>query len=178
MNWVLLGFGANVDGAWGRPKVTFERALHALGETDFECVACSRLYRTKAVATTSQPDYLNCVILGRSAWAPGSLLRFIKSLERAAGRRQTPLSGARPLDIDVLDLGGRVIGWPPPARRRVAGRLILPHPNLHTRAFVLQPLLDVAPAWQHPVLRRSARVLLAKLATRDCIEKLDCSWNL
>ncbi len=178
MNWVLLGLGANIDGAWGRPKVAFERALQALGETNFDCIACSPLYRTEAVAAISQPDYLNCVILGRSTWAPGSLLRFIKGLERASGRQKTRLSGVRPLDIDILDLGGRVLGWPPARGRRAAGQLILPHPNLHTRAFVLQPLLDVAPAWQHPALRCSARVLLAKLATRDRVEMLDCDWHL
>jgi 2-amino-4-hydroxy-6-hydroxymethyldihydropteridine diphosphokinase len=86
VNCVLLGFGANVDGAWGRPKVTFERALQALQDASFEHITCSPLYRTEAVANTSQPDYLNCVVQAHCSWAPGNLLRFIKGLERNAGR--------------------------------------------------------------------------------------------
>jgi len=69
--------------------------------------------------------------------------------------------GARPVDIDILDYGGRRLNWP--VRRRERGRLILPHPELHSRAFVLVPLLEVAPHWRHPVLGHPSRTLLAKL---------------
>jgi len=68
---------------------------------------------------------------------------------------------ARPVDIDILDYGGRRLNWP--ALRRERGRLTLPHPHLHTRTFVLVPLLEVAPHWRHPVLGHRPRTLLAKL---------------
>jgi 2-amino-4-hydroxy-6-hydroxymethyldihydropteridine diphosphokinase len=67
----------------------------------------------------------------------------------------------RPLDIDILDYGGRRQGWPPMRRER--GRLILPHPLLHRRTFVLVPLMEVAPHWRHPVFGCRPRGLLARL---------------
>jgi len=71
---------------------------------------------------------------------------------------------ARPLDIDILDHGGRRLAWPPLRRER--GRLILPHPELHRRTFVLVPLLEVAPRWGHPVFGRRPKALLARLSPR------------
>jgi 2-amino-4-hydroxy-6-hydroxymethyldihydropteridine diphosphokinase len=92
------------------------------------------------------------------------LLRLLKRLERRAGRRVTPPLQPRPLDIDILDLGGRRLNWP--ARRRVSGQLVLPHPLMHERAFVLIPLMEVAPHWSHPVLGVRARTLLARLGPK------------
>jgi 2-amino-4-hydroxy-6-hydroxymethyldihydropteridine diphosphokinase len=82
-------------------------------------------------------------------------------LERKAGRRAGRPQGPRPLDIDILDYGGRRLGWPGRGRRRA--RLVLPHPEAHRRAFVLVPLAQVAPHWRHPVLGASARALLDRL---------------
>jgi hypothetical protein len=75
-----------------------------------------------------------------------------------------------------VDQGGRVQGWPP--KRRIRGQIVLPHPEAHQRAFVLVPLLDVAPHWHHPALRRSAKALLAKLPPRGRMVRrlLDSRW--
>jgi 2-amino-4-hydroxy-6-hydroxymethyldihydropteridine diphosphokinase len=126
-----------------------------------EVLATSDFYKTEPVGDGPQPAYLNAVIVARGGLAPGCLLRLLKQTERRAGRRATPPMRARPLDIDILDYGGRRLNWP--ARRRVRGRLILPHPHLHRRAFVLVPLQEVAPWWSHPVLGRSAKALIARL---------------
>jgi len=67
----------------------------------------------------------------------------------------------RPLDIDVLDFGGRRLNWP--CRRRQRGQLVLPHPLLDRRGFVLVPLMELAPRWIHPVLGRRPRTMLARL---------------
>jgi 2-amino-4-hydroxy-6-hydroxymethyldihydropteridine diphosphokinase len=112
-----------------------------------------------------QADYLNAVILLEAKVGPAALLRLIKQLERRAGRRFGPHWGPRSLDIDVLDFGSQRIGWPPEQRRQ-RGRLILPHPEMHKRAFVLVPLLEVEPHWRHPVLGIGARSLLARLGRR------------
>jgi 2-amino-4-hydroxy-6-hydroxymethyldihydropteridine diphosphokinase len=133
-----------------------------LASAGVEIVAASRLYKTDAVGGGRQPPYLNAVVVARANIGPGSLLRLVKRLERRAGRRSTPPMQARPLDIDVLDFGGRRLNWP--GGRRQRGRLILPHPLLHKRAFVLVPLSEVAPGWTHPVLGLRARTLLALLA--------------
>jgi len=111
-----------------------------------------------------QAPYLNEVLLLEGWLSPAAVLRLAKALERRAGRRTGRRWGPRCLDVDVLDHGGRRLGWPP--QRRERGRLILPHPEMHTRAFVLVPLMEVAPHWRHPVFGVPARTLLARLGPR------------
>jgi 2-amino-4-hydroxy-6-hydroxymethyldihydropteridine diphosphokinase len=161
-NSLLLALGGNISGRWGEPGATIARAIRVLSNSGVAVACCSNLYRTQPVGVVRQPTYLNAVVLAHAALAPAELLRLLKIIERRAGRRLAPPMHPRPLDIDILDHGGRRLGWPP--RRRERGRLILPHPHMHERAFVLVPLLEVAPLWRHPVLGVSARTLLARLA--------------
>jgi 2-amino-4-hydroxy-6-hydroxymethyldihydropteridine diphosphokinase len=134
-------------------------------------VSASGIYATTPLGSVRQAHYRNAVLSLQGAVAPAELLRLAKRIERSAGRRMGPHWGPRSLDIDVLDYGGRRLGWPP--RRRERGRLILPHPEMHVRAFVLVPLLEVDRHWRHPVLGASARVLLDRLrpAARSCIRQ-------
>jgi 2-amino-4-hydroxy-6-hydroxymethyldihydropteridine diphosphokinase len=127
-------------------------------------VAASRIYATTPVGPGRQAPYLNAVLILEAHMAPGAVLRLLKRLERRAGRRFAPRWGPRCLDIDVLDYGGRRIGVP--SARRERGRLVLPHPELHKRAFVLVPLLEVAPRWRHPALGAAGGMLLARLNRR------------
>lgn len=171
---IFLGLGANLPGRWGDPGEGLLRALSELEAAGLTIVATSEFYKTAPVGSGRQPAYLNAVVVARGSVAPGSLLRLLKRLERRAGRRPTPPMRARPLDIDILDHGGRRLNWP--AGRRVRGRLVLPHPLAHTRAFVLVPLMQVAPGWTHPVLGRRAKALLARLgphAARGVRQALD-----
>jgi 2-amino-4-hydroxy-6-hydroxymethyldihydropteridine diphosphokinase len=161
---IVLGLGSNLRGSWGPPRESLTRACDELEAAGLKIVCSSRLYLTQAVGSGRQPPYLNAVVLATGSVAPGSLLRLLKRIETRAGRRTTPPLRPRPLDIDVLDYAGRRVNWPAVQRER--GRLILPHPLLHTRAFVLVPLLEVAPRWVHPVLRRPARTLLARLGPK------------
>lgn len=162
---LLLGLGANVAGPWGSPRETLTRALQEIERSGVRIVAVSNYYSTKPVGDTPQPRYLNAVVLARTSIAPGALLRRLKRIELRAGRRTARAMASRPLDLDILDYGGRRIGGP--TRRRERGRLILPHPEMHMRAFVLAPLLEVAPTWRHPALGRSVRALLAQLRPAD-----------
>jgi 2-amino-4-hydroxy-6-hydroxymethyldihydropteridine diphosphokinase len=159
---LTLALGGNRDGPWGGRLETLTRACRELRDAGLQIVAASHFYETDPVGTGRQRPYLNAVIVARGNIAPGSLLRLAKRIERRAGRKSTPPMQPRPLDIDVLDYGGRRLNWPQ-AGRRVRGRLILPHPLLHTRAFVLVPLAEAAPRWSHPVLGRRARTLLNAL---------------
>jgi 2-amino-4-hydroxy-6-hydroxymethyldihydropteridine diphosphokinase len=160
-NRLILGLGANIAGAWGSPKDTLFRALDALRQQGLVPLCHSDIFRTKPVGGGRQPDYFNAVVLTEARLAPAALLRLLKGLERRAGRRPGRPLGPRPLDIDILDYGGRRLGWP--GRERGRARLVLPHPEAHRRAFVLVPLAQVAPQWRHPVLGASARILLARL---------------
>jgi len=161
-NCVFLGLGANIPGRWGTPQQTLLRALTALAERGLAPLARSRFYVTKPVGGGRQPDFLNAVIRAPAGLAPLALLRLAKSLERQAGRRPGRRAGPRPLDIDILDYGGRRLGRG--GAKRQLGGLILPHPELARRAFVLVPLAEIAPHWRHPVLGASATVLLRRFS--------------
>jgi 2-amino-4-hydroxy-6-hydroxymethyldihydropteridine diphosphokinase len=163
-NCLFLGLGANIAGRWGSPEETLLRALGALAQAGLEPLATSRFFVTKPVGGARQPDFLNAVIRARASLAPLSLLRLVKALERQAGRRPGRRWGPRPLDIDILDYGGRRLGRPEAKRQH--DRLILPHPELHRRAFVLVPLAEIAPRWRHPGLGASVSALLHRLGPR------------
>jgi len=164
-NWLLLGLGANVSGRWGSPRRTLVRAVRELQRCGVRILRASKIYSTAPLGPGGQPCYLNAVLLADAALAPAALLRLVKSIEQRAGRRLGRRWGPRCLDIDLLDYGGRRIGHP--IQRRERGRLVLPHPELHRRAFVLVPLLEVAPHWPHPVLGVTGRRLLARLGRRN-----------
>jgi 2-amino-4-hydroxy-6-hydroxymethyldihydropteridine diphosphokinase len=159
---MLLALGGNTPSRWGTVRESLTRACRELAAAGLQIEAASRIYVTEAVGRGRQARYLNAVLVARGKVPPGSLLRLLKSMERRAGRKTTPPMRPRPLDIDVLDYGGRRLNWP--AGRRERGRLILPHPHVHARAFVLVPLAEVAPRWVHPGLGLPARTLLARLS--------------
>lgn len=157
--WIALG--ANVSGAWGSPADSLRRALAELGGDGIRILRCSAFYRTAPVGSTRQPPYTNAVVAIGSSLPPAALLRALKRLELRAGRRANGRWGPRPLDLDILDFGGRVIGRP--AARRAQGRLVLPHPEMHRRGFVLVPLAQIAPHWHHPRLGVTAGNLLRRM---------------
>ena len=165
MTRLLLALGANISGVWGAPKRTLIRTCDELAQAGLRTIRASRIYVTTPLGPGRQAPYVNAVLLLEAQLAPAALLRLIKQIERRAGRRFGRRWGPRCLDIDILDYGGRRLGWPP--RRRERGRLILPHPEMHRRAFVLVPLLEVAPHWRHPVQGTGARGLLARLGRRS-----------
>lgn len=158
---LLLALGGNIAGSWGAPRATLERAVRELESAGIKIVHRSNLYRTQPLGVGRQPPYLNLIVAAEPGLAPAVLLRLAKRIEQRAGRRLTPPMHSRPLDIDILDYGGRRFGWPPLRRQR--GRIILPHPQIYARAFVLVPLCEVAPSWRHPIMGLSARTLLARL---------------
>lgn len=176
MKALVLALGGNVSGSWGTPLETLRRTLRLELPKVFKICGISALYETAPVgAPQRQPRYLNAVVIAHATHAPGRTLTILKCMERRAGRRRGRPGSARPLDIDIVDYGGRVIGWPPGKRR---AHLVLPHPEAHKRAFVLVPLSEVRPEWRHPCRGVSARTLLKRLPRRpgDVRRKLDSGW--
>jgi 2-amino-4-hydroxy-6-hydroxymethyldihydropteridine diphosphokinase len=124
--------------------------------------AVSSFYETAAVGRAGQPPYVNAAALIDTPLPPEALLRLLKRIERSAGRRGGSPWGPRTLDIDLLDYKGLVKHWRkgrPSFAQAGLRPLVLPHPWLAERPFVLRPLLDIAPDWRHPVLKRTARRL-------------------
>jgi 2-amino-4-hydroxy-6-hydroxymethyldihydropteridine diphosphokinase len=145
------------------------RAIDQLRQDGVHVLRVSRTFSTAPHGPGFQDRYLNAVLLVATPLPPAPLLRLLKRIERRAGRRLSGRKwGPRPLDIDILQYGGMRIGWPP--RRRRLGRLVLPHPEMHRRAFVLVPLCDVVPHWRHPVLGLGVRALLARLPRNQVAE--------
>ena len=154
---VFVGLGANL----GEPQATLKHALAALAALpQTELVAQSSLYRT-APFQASGPDFINAVAELRTALQPKALLRALQAIESQHGRERPFLNAPRTLDLDLLLFGQRVVQEP---------GLELPHPRLHERAFVLQPLLELAPKLVHPRLGRLQLLLAATLD--QCIERL------
>jgi 2-amino-4-hydroxy-6-hydroxymethyldihydropteridine diphosphokinase len=143
---VLLGLGANL----GDPLEQLRRAIRLLRE-HLDVLAVSPVYRSEPVGLADQPEFLNVVLRARTELSPRELLRVVLEVERGLGRRRTVRNAPRPIDVDILDHGGRRLTEP---------GLVLPHPRLHERAFVLRPLRDVAPEWRHPESGRTAGDLL------------------
>ena len=163
---VYLGLGSNLHGLWGTPQESLDKALSVLEEKGMEICAVSSLYESPALGLGMQPAFLNNVLSVRTEYSPAGLIRELKLIERSAGRTPGARWGARPLDIDILDYEGRVLNWKHDGLTLKEKGLILPHPEMAKRAFVLKPLHEIAPNWRHPVLDATALQLLAMLDPR------------
>ena len=103
---------------------------------------------------SGQPSYINGIVRCKKDFDPALLLQKLHSIEAAAERVRAEVNAARTLDLDLIDFNGLILN---------ESDLVLPHPRAHLRAFVLMPIIDVAPEWRHPILGRTARELLADL---------------
>lgn len=178
-NQLLLALGANLSCDLNTINFTLRQCVSVLDrDPRLKLTAVSSLYVTTPLGCVGrQPVYHNAVIELEARLSSGELLRLLKSIERRAGRRKRAVNAARRLDLDIIDHAGRVVGWPrgvgrfpfremrPLTRiaRQPRGWLTLPHPEMHRRRFVLEPLAEIAPHWQHPVLKASVSQLLARL---------------
>ncbi len=108
----------------------------------------SSFYETEPVEVIAQPWFLNCAVKLETEKMPKQLLKGILDLEHAMGRRRTQSKGPRNIDIDILLFGNSVV--------ETKG-LTIPHPGLHERRFVLEPLAEIAPETRHPIFKKTVR---------------------
>ncbi|OPZ25325.1 MAG: 2-amino-4-hydroxy-6-hydroxymethyldihydropteridine pyrophosphokinase [Lentisphaerae bacterium ADurb.BinA184] len=154
-NRVALGLGANL----GDPPATFMRAVELLAAGGFEKAVLSPLYQTVPVeCEPGAPPFCNAALTGDWPGGIAALLDLCQAIERQLGRPAAHLSReSRPIDIDILLAGERVVSSP---------RLRLPHPRLRRRLFVLIPLRDIAPDWPVPPGRQTVAALCERLLRR------------
>lgn len=160
---IFIAIGANLPGAYGTPREACDAALAMLWTRGATLVKQSRWYETAPVPISDQPWYVNAVVAVETTLTPSDLLSLLHTIEAEMGRLRREANAARVIDLDLLDYNGITSAeWP-----------LLPHPRIAERAFVILPLMDIAPDWSHPVTGQTIEALRADLPTDQKIRVLE-----
>lgn len=155
---VYLSLGSNLGDRAANLRTAIEK-LADLGSV----VAVSSFYETEPVEMVAQPWFLNCAVKLDTEKMPRQLISGILNLEQTMGRQRKQQKGPRIIDIDILLFGSSIIEIP---------SLTIPHPKLHERRFVLEPLSEIAPDARHPVFKRTMRQLRDSLPPGQTVKRL------
>src|ERR1700676_1502706 len=155
---VYLSLGSNV----GDRGEHLRNAIRRL-ETTGRVIEVSPVYETEPVEFTEQPWFLNCAVALETGKGPRELMAALLGIEEAMGRRRIQTKGPRSIDIDILLFENEIID---------SKELTIPHPAMHERRFVLEPLAEIAPQVLHPVLKKTIRELRDALPTGQDVRKL------
>jgi 2-amino-4-hydroxy-6-hydroxymethyldihydropteridine diphosphokinase len=153
-----LGLGSNL----GERQDNLNKALEFLSQR-LRVVKVSSVYDTEPIGNIEQPRFLNLVCQVSTTLAPPELLALVKGIESRLGRVPGKPNSPRPIDIDILFYGDQVIK---------SRELVIPHPRLAERAFVLIPLKEIAPGLVHPVSGKTVKELLEGVSGKQGVLKL------
>jgi 2-amino-4-hydroxy-6-hydroxymethyldihydropteridine diphosphokinase len=175
---VLVALGSNQSSVAGGPGATVTRAMQMIENKGLKIQATSRLYSNPAFPAGSGTDYTNAVVVFESSLPCANILQILHEIEASLGRERSVRWGARTVDLDLLAVGDTV--HPDVATqnhwrtlsleeqmRQTPEQLILPHPRLQDRAFVLVPMAEVTPDWLHPILKKTVLQMLNDLPQQD-----------
>lgn len=161
---VFIGFGSNV----GDRQEICDRAVALMGLLPHSCqTGVSSYYETEPVDPNQllgSTWFYNGIVRIETYIKPRSLLGILQETERALGRDQTNRAGPRTMDFDILFYGESIISEP---------GLTIPHPRLHLRRFVLEPMVELDASWRHPVLNQTMQELLSLVTDPAQVRKLD-----
>ncbi|OWJ75764.1 2-amino-4-hydroxy-6-hydroxymethyldihydropteridine diphosphokinase [Haematobacter missouriensis] len=175
MTQAFVALGSNLTSRNAAPPAILSTAVKLLNAKGVVPTSLSLLYKTPAYPAGSGPDFVNAVIAAEVGdLLPAEVLSRLHMVESALGRERSVRWGARTADLDLIAMGNAVLPeettwrrWrdlsPARQRQEAPDTLVLPHPRLQDRAFVLVPMADVAGDWRHPVTRLSVAEMLESL---------------
>jgi len=154
MKLVYLGLGSNL----GDRQANLERAIKGLEANEIRILSRSSLYETEPQDIAAQPWFLNMAVKAETDLFPRRLLACVHRIEASLGRRRVVAKGPRIIDIDILLYGDTVITTP---------ELVIPHPRMQDRRFVLEPLLELSPNLRHPISGRTVLSLIGDVQGQE-----------
>lgn len=164
---VFIGLGSNID-----PEQNL-RAAAAMLQERWPSVRFSRVYRSAPRELEDQSDFLNAVAAIETLQSPSEVKTHLENIEHALGKELPYRFGPRTIDLDLLLYDAVILPneteWQRSKSQSTRHKLIVPHPRLHERRFVLDPLCELLPSDRnHPMLRESFALLLARVRQQDC----------
>ena len=169
MRGIFIGLGSNLPFDTLMPHEVLQQAVRMMPDYGLCVLKASSIYETPPFPDASQPKFANAVVEIETQLSANDLLKACLDLEQQFDRCRDQRWGARTLDIDVLCYNEAVLpeeqlwGSYAAADDVVINDLVLPHPRLHKRAFVVIPFCDIAPQWVHPVLKKPVDQLLDQI---------------
>ena len=161
---IYIGIGSNLNGK--NNETPLENCKKALIEIKKETNICkiSSWYKSEPIPISNQPWYVNGVVEIKTNKSSMELLNFILNIEEFFGRVRNKKNEARILDLDIIDYKGKIL--------YKEKKLIIPHPRMHERSFVLQPLSELNPKWMHPIKKKGIKELIRNLNDKQKISKI------
>ena len=173
----LIGLGSNEPWGHHNSSEILISSIYSLRQNNIAVLKISRFYKTPCFPKGLGPDYVNAAVMVSSQLDAYSLLAVLHLIEEEKDRTRPKRWGKRTLDLDLLAFGSHILPnlhaynkWRYLSldlqKKVVPDRLIVPHPRLHERSFVLGPLMDIAPDWHHPVLSQSVEQMFSALGSQ------------
>ena len=161
---IYIGIGSNLNGK--KNETPLQNCNKALVELKKEVNICniSSWYKSEPIPVSNQPWYINGVVEISTNKSSIDLLEFILNIEEFFGRVREKRNEARILDLDIIDYKKQII--------YKKNKLIIPHPRMHQRSFVLQPLFELNPRWIHPITKKGIKELIRNLNNKQKIFKI------
>ncbi|MEM7651162.1 MAG: 2-amino-4-hydroxy-6-hydroxymethyldihydropteridine diphosphokinase [Pseudomonadota bacterium] len=151
---ILIALGANLPSSYGEPEETLKASIERIAREGIEILARSSVWLTAPVPVSDQPWYRNAVVSVKTEYSAVELMALLHDIEEEFGRVRGEKNAPRLLDLDIIAYNDEIYDQ---------DGLQIPHPRMHQRAFVLNPLEEIAPRWKHPVLGRFLEDLIADL---------------
>ncbi len=150
---IYLGIGSNL----GNRKNNIDKAKFELFQSNIFILKESNIYETPSWPNKKNPKFLNVVLKVKTLLQPSKLLKVCKEIEKTLGRKKNTKNAPRKCDIDIIDYN----------KKKMKKDVILPHPRMHTRNFVLFPLFEIDKNWKHPISKEDIKTLICSLSNKD-----------